>query len=851
MDDRQGEAAEQPYAVVWLGPDDPLLRVIVPHADVLHVMTARAALHALERGAACCLVVDAALLDADIGALLREVRHRWPHVGLVVTGEHLDGTAYGAVPFPEVDRYLPRDTPPQELLTVLTYLTERAAYHTTGGDYLTLQRRARHLEGLLQASFAISGTLNVRTIVGDLREIGRTAVDADDIAVLIASEDYSDLFDGLQLGVPTAYLEVCRTTLAALAPDERIAYLSDEVLLRERLPDMLPTAIRVREAAAAEAWSYMRVPMTVDQNLIGFVAFFADRPGRFNGAHLQLGRLFTAQVAAAVRNMQLYLRLHSAEQRQEAVSQVASLIADNLAIDTVLARIVEEAVRLVDGLAGMVQLVQPDHSLVVSAVYNLPASLVGQNVGFGGEHSGRIASTGRPQILTGPYDWNGTGVLLHDLLPSDAVWFGVPLLYRGMVLGVLQVIRERRGLVDVQDIQDVLMMLAPQAATAIAKAQLHAIVRQEQRHLQAVLNHTPALVLVCDAEGRAQLANREAKRVLGRWGLSFESLKGEYVLDIVRSLLPDEAPPLDSLIDTLDRILEVSLGRAGIYLLQIASIKTPDGAIEGYVGVAQDVTELRRADRMKANLTRVLTHDLGNLLMLAHNPIQLLDEPDITPEQRQMLKGMLISSLERMEALVRDVTDLEMASSMGYDSMAPYKLDALVERVVARSEEEARHHRITMTLTQPDLPMPALMGHAVLIMQAVDNLISNAIKYTPEGGQVAVSTGVEGEYAVVRVGDTGYGIPPDKLEAIFEPFVRVKDPRTAHVHGTGLGLSLVKAFAETHGGHVTVRSTQNVGSEFVLHLPIRPVEARPSQPKQFIQLDLSALVAHRLPLVGR
>ena len=851
MDDRQSESAEQPCAVVWLGPDDPLLRAIASHADVLHVMTARAALHALERGVASCLVVDAALLEADIGALLREVRHRWPHMGLLVTGERLDGMALGAMPFPEVDRYVPRDTPPQELLTVLTYLAERAAYHTTGGDYLTLQRRARHLEGLLQASFAISGTLNVRAIVGDLREIGRTAVDADDVAVLIASEDYSDLFDGLQLGVPTTYLELCRATLAALTPEERMAYLSDEVLLRERMPDMLPTAIRVREAAAAEAWSYMRVPMTVDQNLIGFVAFFADRPGRFNGAHLQLGRLFTAQVAAAVRNMQLYLRLHSAEQRQRAVSQVASLIADNLAIDTVLARIVEEAVRLVDGLAGMVQLVQPNRSLVVSAVYNLPDSLVGQTVGFGGEHSGRIASTGRPQILTGPYEWDGAGALLHDLLPPDAVWFGVPLLYRGMVLGVLQVIRERRGLVDVQDIQDVLMMLAPQAATAIAKAQLHAIVRQEQRHLQAVLNHTPALVLVCDAEGRAQLANREAKRVLERWGLSFESIKGEYVLDIVQSLLPDGAPPLDSLIDVLDRTVEVSLGRAGVYLLQIASIKTPDGAREGYVAVAQDVTELRRVDRMKANLTRVLTHDLGNLLMLAHNPIQLLDEPDITPEQRQMLKRMLITSLERMEALVRDVTDLEMASSLGHDTMAPYKLSALAERAVARSDEEARRRHISLTLVQTHSPMPALMGHAVLIMEAIDNLISNAIKYTPDGGQVVVSTSVEGDYAVVRVGDTGYGIPADKLDAIFEPFVRVKDPRTAHIHGTGLGLSLVKTFAEAHGGTVSVQSTPDVGSEFALYLPMRALEERPSQPKQFVQLDLSALVAHRLPLAGR
>lgn len=851
MEDPLSEVAKEFCAVVWLGPPTPLLHAVGQQADVLHVLTPRAALRALDEGMACCLVMDAALPDIDVGMVLREARHRWAHAGLVLIADRAMATWPTTPPYPEVDRYVPPDVAPDDLLATIEYLTERATYHTTGGDYATLRTRARHLEGLLQASFAISGALNAMDIVGDLREIGRTAVDADDIAVLLTSEDYSELMDALHLGVPTAYLNVCREHLQSLLPEERLAYLSDEVLLRERLPDMLPSAIRVREAVAAEAWSYMRLPMIIEQRPIGFVAFFSDRPGQFNGAHLQLGRLFAAQVATAVRNFQLYLRLNSAEQRQRAVSQVARLIADDLAIETVLSRIVEEAVRLVDGLAGMVQLVQPDRNLVVSAVYNLPDSLVGRKIDFGGEHAGRIVSTGRPHVLTGPHDWRRVTGTLHQGLPPDAVWFGVPLVYRGMVLGVLQVVRERRGLVDLQDIQDVLMMLAPQAATAIAKAQLHATVRQEQRHLEAVLNHTPALVIVCDAEGRAQLANREAKRVMERWGLSFESVQGQRVVDVLQSLLPEDAPPLESLVETLDRTVELSLGRAGEYLLQIATIQSPEGAVEGYVAVAQDVTELRRIDRMKANLTRVLTHDLGNLLMLAHNPIQLLDEPDITPEQRQMLKRMLTSSLERMEALVRDVTDLEMASSLGHDTMTPYKLTALVEHAVRRNEEEARKHRQTLTYTCNSPAIPTMMGHAVLIGQAVENLITNAIKYTPDGGRIEVSLGIEGDYAVVRVRDNGYGIPADKLNLIWEPFVRLKDPRFSHVSGTGLGLSLVKSFTEVHGGFVSVESVVDVGSEFAIHLPCKPVEVHPAQARQLLQLDLSALLAHRLPFISR
>ena len=99
------------------------------------------------------------------------------------------------------------------------------------------------------------------------------------------------------------------------------------MLLRERQPDVQHNEPRVREAEAAGALSYMRLPLTIDQQLIGFVALFSNQPNQFNGAHLQLGR-FASQVSTAVRNMRLYLRLNRAEQRQQAVGKVARLIAE-------------------------------------------------------------------------------------------------------------------------------------------------------------------------------------------------------------------------------------------------------------------------------------------------------------------------------------------------------------------------------------------------------------------------------------------------------------------------------------------------------------------------------------------
>jgi len=791
---------------------------------------------------ASCVVIDMASVT-KASALLRDIRRRWPQVGIVALVDSPPEVPITTVPDAEVDHYLSRDADPAEVVAGVRYVVAQTARYPVGDDYERLEERARHLEGLVQAAFAISGVLDTDVILGDLREVGRVAVDADDVAVLLAEEGYSDLTDALNLGVPGDYLAVCRDYLRSLSPEERLRYLGDEVLLRERLPGMLPSAIRVREAEAAGAWSYMRLPLTIDNQLAGFVALFSSRPGQFNGAHLQLGRLFATQVAAAIRNVRLYLRLNVLEQRQNAVYRVARLVAEDLALDDVLTRSIEETVRLVQGDHGIVLLVQPDRSLVISAVYNFPHTLVGTVVPAGVGQAGMIAVTGRPSVVDDYKHWKQGNDALRDLVSDDMILFGVPLTYRGLVLGVLQVLRRKSTAGNVQDVQDVLLMLAPQLAIAIAKAQLHETVRRDQRRLRAILNHTPAAVVVCDAGGHIQLVNPEAERVFKHIGLSFRELQGRRATDVLRELLPDAAPGLTQ----IRNVVEVSLGKAGEYLLHIAPIPRPDGTLDGYVGVAQDVTEIRRMSRMKSNLNRVLTHDLGNLLMLARNPIELLDQPDLTPEQRDTLKGMLIGSMKRMEALVKDVMDLEMADSLEQGTMVPYKLAPLVQQAVRRNQEEAGQQQITLVYHEIQEIPHDLQGHAVLIMQAVDNLISNAVKYTPPGGRVEVTLSVEGAHAVIRVKDTGYGIPADKLSDIFEPFVRIKDPRTVHIQGTGLGLSLVKAFVEVHGGFVTVKSELNVGSEFAIFLPLEPVEQAKSALEYVTHLDLSPLVDQRTP----
>jgi PAS domain S-box-containing protein len=817
---------------IWWGGHSPLPEATFSQLNIYTVCNAQAVIHALQQGMASCVVIEADPQDPGRESLIETIRARWPGVGIVV----LAAEEAARPPEGAADHYLSRKTDMDQLQVIIR---EMAARHGGQNDYASLQERARHLEGLLSGALTPSGTAEANVILGDLREAGRTVVDADDVAVLVADDRYGDLTDALNLGVPGRYLDVCREHFRSLPLPNRLDYLGDEVLLRERLPDLPPEAFRVREAEAVGASSYMRIPITIDQRLVGFVGLFAQVPNRFNGVHLQLGRLFAAQVATAIRNRDLYMRLNRAEQYQQAISEIARLLAEDLTLDAVLDHIVHEAVRLVSGQAGVLFLVEPDDRLLISAVHDLPSHRLGERVEPGGSgQAGVIIATGQPSIIGDYRNWSHASPSYRDSLPSDCDLLGVPLRYRNSVLGVLQVIRRKDTPDAVETALEGLMMLAPQAATAIAKARLHETVLRDRRQLQVMLDHTPAAVIMCDANGAIQIVNPEAERLLKLLGFTVSAVKGRRVRDLTLEVTPDTD------IDVLEIpcAVEVVMGRVGEFMVHIAPITDSAGAISGYVGVAQDVMQMRRMDRMKSNLNRVLTHDLGNLLMLARNPLELIDDPELRPAQRDQLKHMLTGSIARMETLLKDVMDLDLLPSFDQHTVTPYHLEMLAKQAVERNQDTARRAGIKLSYAER-APLPgSLRGHEVLIMQAIDNLVINAIKYTPAGGEVTVTTGTEGDFAVAQVIDNGYGIPADKLEAIFEPFVRVRDPRTAHIQGTGVGLNLVKTFVEAHNGRVTAKSEIDKGSTFTIYLPLDPIQAIQSPARTMTRIDLSSLV---------
>jgi signal transduction histidine kinase len=179
----------------------------------------------------------------------------------------------------------------------------------------------------------------------------------------------------------------------------------------------------------------------------------------------------------------------------------------------------------------------------------------------------------------------------------------------------------------------------------------------------------------------------------------------------------------------------------------------------------------------------------------------------------------LDTALNRMDTLIVELLDVERVES-GTDRLrVRTDIGSLAAEAVAEFEEAARAKRQQLELA-PSLNLPPVMGDPARLKQAISNLINNAVKYTPDGGCIWVRVQPDEQRILIEVQDTGYGIPAEAQAKLFQRFYRVRISGAENVEGTGLGLSLVKAVVEQHGGRVAAESEEGKGSTFRIWLPV-------------------------------
>ncbi len=357
-----------------------------------------------------------------------------------------------------------------------------------------------------------------------------------------------------------------------------------------------------------------------------------------------------------------------------------------------------------------------------------------------------------------------------------------------------------------------LATLAGQAAVAVANARLFAAAEQGRQRLAAILASTPDAVVVTDRSHRILLLNPAAEAafeltgrpVVGR--LATEALPNRELAHLIQDVRP--GPTTGEFQTAAGRTLYAS----------VSPIISADGATLGRVCILRDVTHFKELDMMKSEFVATVSHDLRAPLTFMRGYATILPMVGALSDKQREFADKIISGIEQMTKLIDDLLDLGRIEAGVGLAQEPCALDELLHGLVDTVGPVAVNKGLALqTDIPPDLPL--IFGDATLLRQAISNLLDNAIKYTPSGGQVRLQLAMEPSLFRVTVSDSGVGVAPADQVHLFEKFFRVKQRGSTQVKGSGLGLAIVKSIVERHGGQVWVESKLGKGSTFIIEVP--------------------------------
>jgi two-component system phosphate regulon sensor histidine kinase PhoR len=364
--------------------------------------------------------------------------------------------------------------------------------------------------------------------------------------------------------------------------------------------------------------------------------------------------------------------------------------------------------------------------------------------------------------------------------------------------------------------------MARNVGSIIANLQMYREVVEEKEELaQTFESLTSGLVLV-STEGRLNQINATARAVfqapLDALGKHMnEVIKDGAVVDAIQKLIDGTDP---GKVETY-----VVLGNSErIYESQFASVTGQDGKSIGVVAILADVTEIRSIDRMKSSFVAMASHELRTPLTaikgFSSTLLEGLDDEMYTKEDQREFLGIVVGECDRLRRLIDDL--LNTSRIEAGESLSPnygqVDLTDLIHKVAMVQRQATNKHTIKVEIENP-LPK-LIVGDQDKMDQILTNLMNNAIKYSPNGGDVVIHARNEGKTLLIGVKDQGLGIPKDHLGKVFEKFHRVNNDDNRKIYGTGLGLFLVKHLVEqVHMGKIWCESEVGVGSDFMFRIP--------------------------------
>lgn len=521
--------------------------------------------------------------------------------------------------------------------------------------------------------------------------------------------------------------------------------------------------------------------------------------------------------------------------------RITRALVSNLNLRAVLRLVLQGSVDMLQGYAGLIALQDELEEFSFWASYGLPPALVDSFAPLVAE----VPELTDPAAFSIP-DMGAkleriaveTGLLLRQVVslpmvveretrPDHSQRGEWPESQARELLGIIFIFRSQ-SLSFSPDDRQILANFADYAAIAVNNARLYEAAVNERRRIDALLGVSADGIMVLGPDLKVERLNRALLTLTG-WSreeavayphdtiISWARQHSEQTL----SQAIEAGWPFE---DFRPLYVEGELRRRNGSVVSVEIMYAPllgrANRLLNIIGIVRDISRFREADALKATFISVVSHELKTPVAIIRGYAETLLRPQARRDPalvEELLTGIVEES-ERLADLVDDLLDASLleAGGLSFQEVESINLEELLGDIVERYAARTEHHQLRLDFSSE---FPTIDGDPQRLAQVFDNLISNALKYSPQGGAVLIRGRATPAEVTLAVKDSGVGIPLDEQERIFERFYRVEGPESRGVSGTGLGLYLVRAIVQAHGGRIWVQSELGEGATFYVTLP--------------------------------
>lgn len=507
--------------------------------------------------------------------------------------------------------------------------------------------------------------------------------------------------------------------------------------------------------------------------------------------------------------------------QREYLLQMNRAMSAQLDLSTLLNLVIRGAVEILAGTAGMIALYDEDGSdtLRIRASAGLPREVL---PALNPLLDLPLGETSREVIAGVLHDIGaGTGLSLRQAI-------ALPLTFHDVRVGTIYVFRAAVNVGFSTDDAQMLQAFASQAAIAVSNARLYQSVLREKQRLDAMIEQSADGVMILDSRWRITTFNKAMEQLTG-WPRS-EAI-GRPCAEVLGIRTPQGSNlcltdcPLQRRPDIPNPVAQGRIttrdGRELSIQSRYAAQRGDEGEFQGAIANVRDITEQKREEELQSTFISIISHELKTPVSIIKGYAETLRRDDVQWSAETVREGLLVieEEADRLARQIQDLLDVSRLQAAGmHIESTSWSLPTLVQEVLQsfairygeRFEFEMRF--------PPDFP-PVCADYEQMRM-VLTNLVSNAVKYSPDGGKIRVGGRPDDTMALIYVSDTGIGIPPEEQERIFNRFYRVDNRLRRETQGSGLGLYLTRAIIEAHGGHIRVESQVGRGSRFLFTVPL-------------------------------